>query len=78
MTMSPAESSGASAFTVDSVASPAGTITQTARGAASVDDQRFEGGRAVGARGLGAGHSLRAAVVGDHLCGRRARGASPC
>jgi hypothetical protein len=46
----------ASAFTVDSVASPAGTISQMAFGAASVEASASREAAPLGARRLGAGH----------------------
>ena len=63
-----------SALTVDSVGSPEGTITQTARGgesastsASSVDTP--------GAGGTRARNRIRAAVVGDARYGRRVEAA---
>ena len=65
MIASPGSSTSASAVIVWSVMSPAGTITQAARGFSSFDDELLERGRAGRAVGLERLDRVREDVVAD-------------
>ena len=65
MIVSPGSSTSASAAIVLSVMSPAGTITQAARGFSSFDDELLERRRADRTVGLERLHRVREDVVAD-------------